>query len=114
VATMHVRVVSPETVVFQGEAAGLVAPAWDGYVGVLPGHAPMMALLGVGVLDVDLPGGGSQRFHVAGGVLKVVENQVTVLTEYAGKEPPEVVPEGARIHPEDITESSALAGNPLV
>lgn len=113
-AVMHVRVVSPETVVFEGEAAGLVAPAWDGQVGVLPGHAPMIALLGVGVLDVDLPAGGSHRYHVAGGVMKVVDDQVTVLTEYAGKEPPSEVPASARVHPDDITESSALAGNPLV
>lgn len=113
-SVMHVRVVSPETVVFEGEASSLVAPAWDGQVGVLPGHAPMMALLGMGVLDIDLPGGGSHRFHVAGGVLKVVDDQVTVLTEYAGKEPPQQVPDIARIYPEDITESSALAGNPLV
>jgi F-type H+-transporting ATPase subunit epsilon len=111
---MHVRVVSPEAVVFEGQATGLVAPAWDGRVGVLPGHAPMIALLGVGVLDIDVPGGGSHQFHVAGGVLKVVDDQVTMLTEYAGSEPPETVPEGARIDPDDVIESSAVAGNPLV
>ena len=47
-ATLHVRVVSPEKVVFQGEAGGLVAPAWDGMVGILPNHAPMIVLIGQG------------------------------------------------------------------
>jgi F-type H+-transporting ATPase subunit epsilon len=104
VAVIEVRVVSPGATVFQGEATSLVAPAWDGRVGVLPGHAPMIALLGAGVLDVDLPGGGSQSFHVAGGVLKVLDDHVTVLTEYAGKEPPTDLPEGVVIHPEDIAD----------
>lgn len=99
--TLRVRVVSPERVVFDGDAAAVVAPAWDGQVGILPGHAPMLALVGSGVLSVDRAGGGSDSFHVAGGVLKVERNQVTVLTEYAGSEPPAVVPPEAVVHPED-------------
>lgn len=111
-ATLHVRVVAPDRVVYEADSASLVAPAWDGKVGVLPGHAPMITLLGVGELDVDRVGGGSERFHVAGGVLKVLEDQVTILTEYAGDEPPEVIPDGARIHEEDLMEGMT-PGNPL-
>jgi len=85
---LNVRVVSPDRVVFEGEAAAVVAPAWDGQVGILPRHAPMLALVGQGVLNVERPGGGSDAFHVAGGVLKVENDQVTVLTEYAGDAPP--------------------------
>jgi len=107
---LQVRVVSPEKVVFEGEASALVAPAWDGMVGILPGHAPFLALIGAGTLTVDLPGGGSQAFEVAGGVLKVLSNRVTVLTEYAGKEPPAEIPAEAILHPEDVFVS---AGNPL-
>lgn len=111
-AVLNVRIVAPDRVVHEGEASSVVAPAWDGQVGILPGHAPMITLLGVGVLDVDLPGNGSNRFHVAGGVLKVLDNQVTILTEYAGDEPPELVPAGARIHEEDLLEHTS-AGNPF-
>lgn len=85
---LNVRVVSPDRIVFEGEAASVVAPAWDGQVGILPGHAPMLALIGSGELTVDRPGGGSDRFFVAGGVLKVERNTVTLLSEYAGDEPP--------------------------
>ena len=99
---LSVRVVSPEREVFRGSAAGVVAPAWDGMVGILPGHAPLITLLGHGVLAVDLPDGGSERFHVAGGVLKVEGDEVVILTEYAGDEPPESVPPEAIIHPEDV------------
>ena len=101
-AALSVRVVSPEKVVFQGEASSVVAPAWDGQVGVLPGHAPLITLLGAGALDVDLPGGGSERFYVAGGALKVAANQVTVLTEYAGDTPADHLPEGTLLDPDDV------------
>jgi F-type H+-transporting ATPase subunit epsilon len=114
VATLHVRVVSPERVVFEGDASSVVAPAWDGQVGLLPGHAPMIVLLGVGPLDVDIPGGGSTRHYLAGGVLKVVDDRVTILTEYAGAEPPAVVPETAVVDIEEVLEDAAVAGNPLI
>ncbi|MEQ1856842.1 MAG: F0F1 ATP synthase subunit epsilon [Longimicrobiales bacterium] len=98
---LKVRVVSPDKIVFEGEASAVVAPAWDGQVGVLPGHAPMLALLGAGELSIDRVGGGSDEFQVAGGVLKVERDQVTLLTEYAGKEPPAVVPTSAVVFTED-------------
>jgi F-type H+-transporting ATPase subunit epsilon len=99
---LSVRVVSPGRVVFEGEAAALVAPAWDGQVGILPGHAPFLALLGSGELAIELLGGGSETYQVAGGVLKVERNQVTLLTEYAGTEPPEQVPAEAIVFAEDV------------
>ena len=85
VATIHVRVVSSEELVFEGEASSVVAPGWDGMVGILPNHAPMIALLGGGKLSVDRAGGGAEEYQVAGGVLKVEKNQVTILPEkYSG------------------------------
>ena len=86
---LQVRVVSPVSVLFEGPAAAVLAPAWDGKVGVLPGHAPMIALLGSGELSIDLPAGGSERFFVAGGVLKVEADDLIILTEYGGTEVPE-------------------------
>lgn len=101
-ASLNVRVVSPDKIVFEGEASALVAPAWDGQVGILPGHAPMLALLGSGRFDVEHLGGGSDSFHVAGGILKVDSNTVTLLTEYAGDEPPAEVPAAAIVSVEDV------------
>jgi F-type H+-transporting ATPase subunit epsilon len=98
---MNVKVVSPEMSVYDGPASSLVAPAWDGRVGILPGHAPMLTLLGAGELAVDIPGGGSETFYVAGGVIKVEGGIVTVLTEYAGSEAPELIPDAANFVPAD-------------
>jgi len=110
--SLKVRLVSPEEELFSGPAVSVVAPAWDGEVGILPGHAPMITLLGHGELAVDLPGGGSERWHVAGGVLRVEGGELTILTEYAGENPPEELPPGAIIYHGEGTEGS-VPGNPL-
>jgi F-type H+-transporting ATPase subunit epsilon len=75
-------VISPESVLFEGTTDSLVAPAYDGEVGILTGHAPMMTLLGKGMLRVG-NGGGERRFIVEGGFLQVVDNQVRVVTDRA-------------------------------
>jgi F-type H+-transporting ATPase subunit epsilon len=76
---LKVSVISPEAVLFEGETDSVVAPAYDGEVGILTGHAPMMALLGKGAIRL----GSGQKFNVEGGFLQVVDNNVRVVTEKA-------------------------------
>ena len=78
---LHVSVISPESLLFEGDAPSVVAPAFDGEVGILTGHAPMVTVLGTGTLKV----GDGPSFSVAGGFLQVVDNQVRVVTEKASK-----------------------------
>ena len=80
---VRVSVISPERVLYEGEAEGVVAPAFDGEVGILTGHAPMMTLLGRGVLRLKGGAAAAARFQVEGGFLQVVDNQVRVVTERA-------------------------------
>ena len=49
---LKVSVISPEATLFEGEAPSVVAPAFDGEVGILPSHAPMVTTLGEGVLRI--------------------------------------------------------------
>lgn len=77
---LTVSVISPEAVLFEGTTDSVVAPAFDGQVGILTGHAPMVTLLGEGELRL---GGAGQRFNVKGGFLQVVDNIVRVVTEHA-------------------------------
>ena len=77
---LTVSVISPEAVLFEGTTDSVVAPAFDGHVGILTGHAPMVTLLGKGELRL---GGAAQRFTVEGGFLQVVDNVVRVVTEHA-------------------------------
>lgn len=79
---LRVSVISPERILFEGETDAVVAPAYDGEVGILPGHAPMMTLLGRGPLRLG-SGAGARRFSVEGGFLQVVDDQVRVVTERA-------------------------------
>jgi len=79
---MRVVVVTPERSLYEGEAASVVAPAYDGLVGVLPRHAPFLSLLGTGDL-VLRTSEGELRFHVSGGFVQVVENVVRVVAEKA-------------------------------
>lgn len=79
---LTVSVISPEALLFEGTAEALTAPAFDGQVGILTGHAPMMTLLGKGELRIG-SGADARRFTVEGGFLQVVDNQVRVVTERA-------------------------------
>ena len=81
---LTVSVISPEAILFEGQTESVVAPAFDGQVGILTGHAPMMTLLGSGELRLGGQGGGP-RFQVSGGFLQVVDDTVRVVTEHASK-----------------------------
>ena len=78
---LKVSVISPEAVLFEGETDSVIAPAYDGEVGILTGHAPLMALLGEG--ELRLGGGTGRRFKVSGGFMQVLNDQVRVVTEKA-------------------------------
>lgn len=78
---MRVTVISPAAAMFDGEADALVAPAFDGEVGILPDHAPMMTLLGEGTLAIRRDG-EVRKFQVRGGFLQVVADRVRVVAEH--------------------------------
>lgn len=79
---LKVSVISPEETLFEGEAASVTAPAFDGEVGILPSHAPMVTTLGAGVLRI---GANDARFQVEGGFMQVVDDMVRVVTERASR-----------------------------
>ncbi len=81
---LRVAVISPTRVGFEGDGESVVAPAYDGQMGILYGHAPMMVLLGTG--DVTVRDGTTvHRIPVSGGFLQVVDNEVSVLAEQVGE-----------------------------
>ena len=78
---LKVSVISPESVLFEGETDSVVAPAYDGEVGILTDHAPLMALLGTG--ELRLGGPSAKKFNISGGFMQVFANVVRVVTEKA-------------------------------
>jgi F-type H+-transporting ATPase subunit epsilon len=86
VATLEVHLVTPEREVWTGEADFVTARGVDGDLGVLPGHAPLLAALAVGPVFID-SGGSRTAVAVDGGFLHVAhEDDVTrvdILAEHA-------------------------------
>ncbi|HZF13858.1 MAG TPA: ATP synthase F1 subunit epsilon [Thermoanaerobaculia bacterium] len=83
--TFHVSVITPERAVLEADATFVAFPAHDGEVGILPGRAPLLFKMGIGLLRVEKPAadGGEERFFVDGGFAQMVENRLTLLTEQA-------------------------------
>jgi len=81
---MRVSVISAERSVFDGEGDAVVAPAFDGLVGILSRHAPFMTLLGEGIVKITGSGGSVTRLTVMGGFLQVASNVVRIVARRAG------------------------------
>jgi len=77
--------VSPEKKLHSGKVAMLTLPGTEGDFSVLAGHAPLIATMRVGVIDVydQQPGERTQRIFVAGGLVEVTPHHCLVLAEEA-------------------------------
>lgn len=80
--TLNVTLVAADGKVWEGEASQVVAPAEEGPMGVLPGHAPMLISLGEGEVRIDSPS-GQFRAQCEGGFLTIDDNTVTLAVDNA-------------------------------
>jgi F-type H+-transporting ATPase subunit epsilon len=79
---LQLEVATPERLVIQEEVTEAQIPAANGYVGILPKHAPLLAQLGTGFITYVT--GGRKRFvAVNGGFLEVMDDRVRVLADTA-------------------------------
>lgn len=76
---MNVAVVSPEQVLFDGEASQVITRTTEGDVAFLSGHAPFLGMLASGETRVYLADGSVQRFDIAGGFVEVSHDTVSIL-----------------------------------
>jgi F-type H+-transporting ATPase subunit epsilon len=82
--TIHVDVVSAEEQIFSGEAEFVVLPGEAGELGIYPRHTPLITRIRPGSVRIKIPGQqDEQLIFVAGGVLEVQPNVVTVLADTA-------------------------------
>jgi F-type H+-transporting ATPase subunit epsilon len=82
--TIHVDVVSAEEQIFSGEAEFVVLPGEAGELGIYPRHTPLITRIRPGSVRIKVPGQqDEQLIFVAGGVLEVQPNVVTVLADTA-------------------------------
>ena len=83
-ATIKVDVVSAEESIFSGDAELVSLPGQSGELGILPGHVPLISLIRPGFVRIRVPGKQEpEQVFVAGGVLEVQPDLVTVLADTA-------------------------------
>jgi F-type H+-transporting ATPase subunit epsilon len=80
--SFQLEIVTPEKMVVRDNAESVQIPGLNGYLGILPGHAPLITELGAGEITY-LTNGQSHRFAVAWGFAEVLPDRVTVLAETA-------------------------------
>ncbi|MEK6225727.1 MAG: F0F1 ATP synthase subunit epsilon [Chloroflexota bacterium] len=79
---LHLEVITPERKVYEDDVDMVVAPASEGYVGILPHHVPLFTTLGPGEFKVK-KGGVEEVLAVFGGFMDVRGDRVVVLTDAA-------------------------------
>ena len=78
--SFQLEIVTPEKLVVKEAVEEAQIPGLDGYLGILPGHAPLITELGVGVITYRA-GGTTQTLSVAWGFAEVLQDKVTILAE---------------------------------
>jgi len=81
--TFTFELVSPERLVLSEQAEQVLVPGSEGDFTVLPRHAPVLAVLRPGLLDLVREGGEERRYFVRGGFAEVNSDSLTVLAQQA-------------------------------
>ena len=82
-STIHVDVVSAEESIFSGEARFVALPGEAGELGIFPRHTPLITRIKAGSVRIEMADGSEEFVFVAGGILEVQPNCVTVLSDTA-------------------------------
>ncbi|NLT94374.1 MAG: F0F1 ATP synthase subunit epsilon [Clostridia bacterium] len=80
--TLRLEVVTPERMVLSEEIVSLIVPAIEGYMGILPNHAPIISGLEPGVVKYKVDG-NYKKMAISGGFLEVSDNKATILANTA-------------------------------
>jgi len=81
--TFQLEVVTPEKVLVKDSAEEMQLPGKNGYLGILPGHAPLITELAIGKMTYHNAAGDQKTLAVAWGFAEVLPDKVTVLAELA-------------------------------
>lgn len=106
--TIHVDVVSAEESIFSGEARFVVLPGEAGELGIYPRHTPLITRIKAGSVRIEKADGGEEFIFVAGGILEVQPNCVTVLSDTAirGKDLDDEKANAARVAAEQAVKNA--------
>ena len=80
--TLELEVATPERELVREQVSDVQVPGKNGYMGILPGHAPLLGLLGIGTLTY-VSDGKKRYLSIHGGFVEVLEDHVRVLADVA-------------------------------
>ena len=83
--TFEIEIATPERLLAREQAIRAQIPAAEGYIGVLPDHAPLLSELGIGAMTYTTPGDHRFSLAVSGGFLEINNTVVRVLVDIAEK-----------------------------
>lgn len=83
--TFEIEIATPERLLAREKAIRAQIPAKEGFIGVLPDHAPLLSELGIGAMTYTTPEDHRFALAIAGGFLEINNNIVRVLTNVAEK-----------------------------
>lgn len=78
---MKLEIITPDKKLYEGEVRSASFPGSEGSFGVLDNHAPMIATLRKGAVELTELNNNKVQFNVNGGVVEVLKNKVIVLAE---------------------------------
>lgn len=81
--TLHVKLVTPENLLIEKEAAGVTLPIVDGEVTILPDHEPYIGALHAGEVAVHFLDGQTEYLAVSSGIVEFDSNQLSILADTA-------------------------------
>lgn len=82
---MYIEIITPDKLVYSGNITAARLPGSEGSFGVLKNHAPMIATLGTGEIKLTDEQKNVHTFRTEGGVVEVLNNNITVLAEKLGE-----------------------------
>ncbi len=83
--SFHLKVITPKLLLVEAEVDEVSIPSLDGYIGVLPGHRPLMTALGQGTITYR-QGRDEESFAVQGGTAEILPDKVIVFTELSDED----------------------------
>ncbi len=107
-STIHVDVVSAEELIFSGEATFVALPGEAGELGIYPRHTPLISRIRPGSVRIQTADGGEEFVFVAGGILEVQPDCVTVMSDTAvrGKDMDEEKANAAKLAAEEAVKNA--------
>ncbi len=77
----QVELITPEKIIYKGQALSLLGPGKLGLFGILTNHAPLVNALKKGAIKIEQEDHSQKKFEISGGLLEVNKNHVVILAD---------------------------------